>query len=386
MSTEKATEQMSIDVVIHEDNGKELLFTLENADVSVANALRRTILSNIGTIVFRTTPHERNDCTIYKNTTKLNNEIIKQRLSCIPIHYLHNVPEDEVSDMILELNVENTSNEYRMVTTKDFKIKSKSTGKYLDEDTLRLVFPRSKTVYDTLHKEYFIDFVKLRPRISDIPGEHIHLTCEFSYGYAKEDGMFNVVSTCSYGFTKDQTRIPAELEKKRDELEHKGLSPEEIRFALKDWLLLDSFRITKPNSFDFIVESVGVYPNRKIVKDACLYLIDRFRHIDEICYVEQGSGIMENEYVIYVNEDDYTLGKVIEKMLYKEYFEGGETEDNKIMSFCGFRKAHPHDTFATVTVCYISKLKRSYEEVVMSHLHYISDQVIGILHTIMDKF
>jgi DNA-directed RNA polymerase subunit L len=384
MSTE--TNSTEPTVTIHDDNGKELLFTLENVDVSIANAIRRTILSNIGTIVFRTTPHEMNDCIIYKNNTKLNNEVIKQRLSCIPIHYLHTIKDEEVEDMILEVNVENTSTEYRMVTTKDFRIKSKSTGKYMDEETLRLVFPYSKTVYDALHKEYFIDFVKLRPKISDVPGEHIHLTCTFSYGYAKEDGMFNAVSTCSYGFTKDEERIPAEFNRKKDELEGKGLSPEEVHFALKDWLLLDSFRITKPNSFDFIIETVGVYTNREIVKAACTHLIDSFTRIGEICYVKPGSGIMENEYVIYINEDDYTIGKVIEKMLYKEYFEGGENRDNKIMSFCGFRKEHPHDTFAIVKVCYISKLRKEYEEVVMSHLHYVAEQAIGILHTIMNQF
>lgn len=374
-------------VTINDETGRELLFTIENVDVSFANAIRRTILSNIGTIVFRTTPHEMNDCVIHKNNTRLNNEIIKQRLSCIPIHYLHTVTDEEVEDMILELDVENTSPEYRMVTSRDFRIKSKSTGKYMDEETLRLVFPPSRIVYEALHKEYFIDFVKLRPRLSDVPGEHIHLSCAFSYGYAKEDGMFNVVSTCSYGFTKDKSRIPAEFEKKREELESKGLSPPEIQFALKDWLLLDSFRITKQNSFDFIIETLGVYTNKEIVKKACQHLIELFRNIDGICAVQKGSGTMENEYTIYVNEDDYTIGKVIEKLLYKEYFEGGEDgSQEQLITFCGFRKAHPHDTFAIVNVCYAHKLEDQYEEVVMSHLHFIAERAIAILGTIMAKF
>ena len=37
-------------------------------------------------IVFRTTPYEKNDANFEVNSTKLNNEILKQRLSCIPIH------------------------------------------------------------------------------------------------------------------------------------------------------------------------------------------------------------------------------------------------------------------------------------------------------------
>ena len=66
-----------------EDN--VLSFTLSGIDVSYANALRRTILSDIPIIVFKTTPHEENKSNIMINTSRLNNEIVKQRLSCIPI-------------------------------------------------------------------------------------------------------------------------------------------------------------------------------------------------------------------------------------------------------------------------------------------------------------
>ena len=67
-------------------NGDMLSFTLRGVNVSIANAIRRTILSDINTVVFRTTPNEKNKATIIANTSRLNNEIIKQRLSCIPIH------------------------------------------------------------------------------------------------------------------------------------------------------------------------------------------------------------------------------------------------------------------------------------------------------------
>ena len=63
-----------------------LKFTLHDVEVSVANALRRTILSDIPIVVIETETHEKNKCHIKKNTGRLHNEIIKQRLSCIPIH------------------------------------------------------------------------------------------------------------------------------------------------------------------------------------------------------------------------------------------------------------------------------------------------------------
>ena len=70
---------------LSEDNNV-LRFTLTNVNVSLANALRRIILSEIPTVVFRGFPHENNDIDINVNTSRLNNEIIKQRVSCIPVH------------------------------------------------------------------------------------------------------------------------------------------------------------------------------------------------------------------------------------------------------------------------------------------------------------
>ena len=70
---------------IEEKNGI-LKFTLSNIDVSIANAIRRTILMDIPLVVFKTLPYEKNKATFIKNTSRLNNEILKQRLGCIPIH------------------------------------------------------------------------------------------------------------------------------------------------------------------------------------------------------------------------------------------------------------------------------------------------------------
>ena len=63
-----------------------LRFTLENVNTSIANGLRRIILSEIPCVVFRTSPYEKNLVNIEINTSRMNNELIKQRLSCIPIH------------------------------------------------------------------------------------------------------------------------------------------------------------------------------------------------------------------------------------------------------------------------------------------------------------
>ena len=90
--------------------------------MSIANALRRIIVSDIPTFVFRTYPYNENKAEIRHNTTRLHNEIIKQRLSCIPIHI-----QDmgfPYKDYVIELDVKNETDNIVYVTTRDFKIKN----------------------------------------------------------------------------------------------------------------------------------------------------------------------------------------------------------------------------------------------------------------------
>ena len=123
---------------------------------------------------------------------------------------IHVLPEK----YILEVNVKNDSDEVKFVTTEDFKIKNKMTpDKEIDATEIKKIFPP-----DLLTNEY-IDFARLRPKISNsIPGEEIHLKCEFSISNAKENSMFNVVSTISYKFTQDPGLISIEWDKIEKEL------------------------------------------------------------------------------------------------------------------------------------------------------------------------
>jgi DNA-directed RNA polymerase II subunit RPB3 len=179
---------MDISITNIVDENGELKFTLENANVSLANAIRRVILANIPIIVFRTTPYEKNDAEFLINTTRFNNEILKQRLSCIPIHI--DDMDTPIEDYLLEVDMKNDTDNIIFVTTADFKIKNIKTDKYLNDNVLKNIFPP-----DQITGEY-IDFARLRPKISEtIDGEHLKFNCKFSKGIAKENNSFNCVST-----------------------------------------------------------------------------------------------------------------------------------------------------------------------------------------------
>jgi len=159
------------------EDGDIFKFTLSGIDVCFANALRRTILSDIPSVVIMTDSHETNKCNIAVNTGRLHNEILKHRLSCIPIHTKDLV--DFPNKYILDVDVKNDTDNIMFVTTEQFKIKNKESGNYLTKEETRKIFPPNATT------NYFIDFARLRPKISDsILGEHLKLTAEFSVSTA----------------------------------------------------------------------------------------------------------------------------------------------------------------------------------------------------------
>jgi DNA-directed RNA polymerase subunit L len=344
-----------------------LQFTLSGVNVSLANAIRRIILSDIPTLVFKTTPYQENKATILVNTTRLNNEILKQRLSCIPIH-IREVETFPLKNYQLELNVENTTDTMMVVTTKDFTIKDLVVNKYLSEAKTREIFPPDD------YTGYYIDFVRLRPKASEeLPGEKIHLTCDFSIGTANQDGMFNVVSTCAYGFTPDLDKIDAELAKKKQVWKEEGKKTEEIEFEAKNWKLLDAFRITLKDSFDFTLKTIGIYSNSELLDKASTIMLEKIKDLDQLLetdalLLEPSKNTMSNSYDLILEKEDYTLGKALEYMLYTKFYEGVKT-----LTFCGYKKMHPHDPNSIIRLAYKdpvdpSIIKQNLKECIMELL------------------
>jgi DNA-directed RNA polymerase alpha subunit len=184
------------------EEGDVYKFTLGGLNVSLANAVRRIILSEIPCVVIKTETYQDNQCNISVNTGRLHNEILKQRLSCIPIHMKMSDINVLPGNYTLEVDVNNETDNMMHVTTGHFKIKSKESGNFLTRDETIKIFPPNNKISS------YIDFARLRPKISDsIPGERLKLSAEFSISKAKENSSFNVVSKCAYGNTPDLIKV-----------------------------------------------------------------------------------------------------------------------------------------------------------------------------------
>ena len=316
-----------IDKISEADN--ILTFTLSGVNVSIANGLRR-IASEIPLIVFRTNPHEANKADFKINTTRMNNELLKQRLSCIPIYADTDFP---LNDYVLVLDKQNNSTIIEYVTTADFKLFNVKTNEMDTTNLASKLFQANPITGD------YPEIVRLLPRVSEnIEGERLSFTCKFDIGTSKEDSAFNVTSTCVYANTPDPVKRNAAWTDKKKELA--TYSKEELAFAEKDWLLLDGKRHFLNDSFDFVIETVGPITNREIVARSALLMMEKLKKLQDTIQSEPttiavSETTIPNSYDITLKGEDYTLGKVIEWMLYSNHYD-------KTLNYCGFRKPHPH--------------------------------------------
>jgi DNA-directed RNA polymerase subunit L len=405
-------------IIANYNNNKEeqFTFTLESCDVSIANAIRRIILSDINQYVFKTFPHAENRANFTVNTTRLHNELLKQRLGCIPIHHLHTIDgfQNDYNNYVVEVDVKNDTDTIRYVTTEDFKVKKaknieKSGGsnddddvvyEYLSESAVRKIFPP-----DSISGQY-IEFARLLPKLSSnaTGGEALAFTCTLEISNAKFDGMYNVAHTCAYNCTPDEKEIEKQWKVKekalREGFESSSSSSiaEQLAHAKKNWELLDAQRIFVPDSFDFVIETVGVYTNVQLVTKACDIMIKKceklladMEHSSTSTSSTASIGVkniiefahelttMKHAFCINLIGEDYTLGKVVEYLIFSNYY----NKADGIVSFCGFKKPHPHslDSFIIVAFKEATELSK-----VQEYISKVVTECISIFKSLFESF
>jgi DNA-directed RNA polymerase subunit L len=368
-------------IVSRTDERGELRFTIDKINVSLANAIRRVILSDISTFVFRTFPYAECKASITTNTSRIHNEILKQRLSCIPIHITDQ--DFPYKDYQLEINVTADGNEIRYVTTKDFKLKNKTNGKYLTDVKVREIFKQNEITGD------FIEFARLLPKMTEYgEPEQLAMTCDLDIGAANQDGAFNVVSTCAYQMTMDPSKVDEAWRIKEAELVKEGVAAigsDEMKAQRKNWSLLDAQRHTKDDSFDFVIETVGVFTNADIVSKAAQIMINKCTKF--IRDIESGENhiiptvsTIQNGFDIELKGEDYTLGKVLEFFLHDKHYAEDQT-----VTYCAFRKIHPHNPDSMIRVGFAETVGVD-EGIVAEYITTCARDAIAVFEHIRDQF
>lgn len=185
-----------------------------------------------------------------------------------------------------------------------------------------------------------------------MPGEELKITAKLSIGSAEENSMFNVVSTCSYAMTPDNTKQYAVWGKHEKILQSKGLNQDDIIEEKKNWHLGEGKRIYKENSFDFILETLRIYPNRDIIKLALDILNDKLNILQaqieqNTLPVQRTKGTLQYAFDLTLPNEDYTIGKVLEFILYNDHY-----ITDKTLVYVGFLKKHPHDRSSIIRMAF----------------------------------
>lgn len=316
----------------------KMTITLQNVHYSVANSLRRSIMSMVETTGFRALPYEHSTIQVEKNDTYLNNEIIKHRISMIPVFVADDMDLDDYEFIIDETN---NTNMIQMVDASHFKIRRISTNTMMKEDEVRRILPANSLTGD------FIPIVKLKPKyytdlgvneLSEVPRNitvpnttpiSLKLTAKLTRSSGLENGHFSPVCTCAYGNTIDQDII----KQKEDEyiVSTNAKNAELGLSAINDDILRRRFQINEvykyykmdeygePNSFDFVIESIGQYTPIELIHRGLLALINEIEKFIEAVRTRntelvdvKPSTTIGNGFEILANSMNDTLGNIIQ--------------------------------------------------------------------------
>lgn len=336
-------------------DGKDTLkFQLVNTHVSYANTLRRAILTEVPSVAFHAEilkDGSTSDVVIQKNTTAMSNEMLAHRIGLVPIHA--NPKEWDPEKYSFELNVENNTNDLMDVKVSDIVV-------YEHTDAGSILVPNTKFFHpDPITRDTCLLAV-LKPKIGSALPETIAFRAKARVGIGRNNMRFSPVSQCSYSYTRDESPEKVKEVFVRWLDRHKKINYMELEADTERKKMLEREFNTmevarcyvvddkgEPNSFDFTVETAGVFNPLDIV-------IEGLKVIEQKCFLYAAldkGDLPENVKIqptkkeargfdVYFQNEDHTLGNLLTTFMDENLLDPQGLRDNSIQ-FCGYCVPHP---------------------------------------------
>ena len=351
-------------------------WTVVNVDLSICNALRRIILTDIPNMGFRgeeataDAPTGPQSVTITHNTGPLHNEIIAHRIGMLPIHFTSaELAEGPDVGWRFELDVTAPAGHKVNVTTHDFAT-YKNDIKLPHSESTRL-FPVDGVTGDP------VLITRLREN------ERLALSAVPVRSTAREHAGFSPVSLCTYRFVIDPeaaAKTQNVLDKERSYYRNSRGDPTRIQFSM---------------------ESEGALTPKNIMEMAFNVLIGK---------VERAQAAISNEEVdadylttrqapltpgfefLFKNEDD-TLGNLFQSLIYNETIRKGAKQSSPPLSYVGYCCPHPLDPTMVLRLVIDPDAATSptspatpdtYKAIFKSHVDRIHGILVGLRASWMD--
>ena len=338
-------------------------FTLDGSDEygldkSIVNSLRRTLMSEIPAIAFRIDEEQKKDIIIETNNTSLHNEFIMHRLAMIPI-YLD--PKTYEKQYLFYLNVKHDGSEpFKFVTTDDIKIYTLKNGVMPSDeislDDYNMNKPLSKKEHDEILRTFEFrgkqnPILLTELKATNVEDNYQELVC---YGVpsvsdGREHAAWKAVSDATYVFLENEELF---MKIANDKANQKKIVEDKPRQEFIDELRVSEgeryfYRDVnnEPHRYKLTVTSVHHYSSAELFCLANQIMIDKLDMLKNhfINLVKGGTTtiifeptINENNYKLKLCGQNDTIGNVLQSHIVNHY-----TEDDSLLSFCGYKKSHP---------------------------------------------
>lgn len=332
-------------------------WTLSPSNYAYANTLRRLIMGRVPVVGFRaelTAAGTTTDVEVQANTTPMTNEMLAHRIGLLPVHVDDpELWEKEGDSYEFSCAVTYNAPQARDVTTADIQVfRVSKEGERTPVDAGKFF-----KAYSYAGHAGHILLATLKAQLKGGQGkaEELGFKARATVGYGTEHARFIPVSRCTYAYTPDQD--PARIEEvfydwaqRHKKLERAAL---EADSAKKDKLMkeFNTMEVQRcylkgedgePYSFDFVVESVGVYKPNKIVE----YALKAGTKMCEKYMVKEGVQAEGNYRVepadaeIYAFDfifdgEDHTLGHLLQTWIDINLYGRG------VVTFVGYDQFHP---------------------------------------------
>lgn len=331
---------------------------------SIVNSIRRTLLSTIPTVAFRTDINN-SDIIIKKNNSSLHNEFIADRIGLIPL-YIN--PLDYQKQYLFHLNVKNnTSEPNTIITANDFNIYPLK--KDVDPTLLETIdfndYDKENKLNDKEKEKIFKPFkfngknnyciiTELKTTNSSTLQE-IELYGVPSVSYAYENSKWQAVSRASYSFKKDDELFENIFQQKikiNDVQKSKQAKFKKELFISESERYFHRDQKAQPYWYTFYIDSVHYLKSKELFILSNEIIIDQLEKIhDELPKIATDEdsfiNLQENDdsvfKMLFVGYDD-TIGNIIQS-----YISNNITDDS-ILSICGYKRTHPLEDMILFTI------------------------------------
>jgi DNA-directed RNA polymerase subunit L len=338
-------------------------FILEGTSSTIANTLRRCILTETRSVGFRADLKDLANpgVKIRKNTSVIFNEMLAHRLTLLPVG-VRRIDDFDPSRYECVLRVKNTNigpitpDSVVHVKAGDFAIREKQAdGEFVDlpAAAAAAMFPADPLTRDTSL------LVTLRPQWSpDQSVEEVDLTAFPVIGRGRDFMGFCPVSQCSFGNTLDPSPVRQEqfftewLRDYKKIADASALPRETVATHRQEWETMAIQRCFlvdekgQPNSFSFTVESVGIRPVPEIVAEgirAAAALVAPYAVAEtpsaELGITTQPPDSRMTGVDVLFDGQEHTLGNLLQTLITEIYLDT-DAPDSPI-TYVGYKVRHP---------------------------------------------